>query len=87
MFARAVNATLYGVPSDRGQREGEVVYRVCGGESRQDGNSWTPVDPRTVPDYRPSAGLPDRNAGDRLVVGRLVDDTGVLRGLCTGVLQ
>lgn len=35
---------------------------------------------RAVPDYRHDAGLPDGNAGDRLVIGRLVDASGVVRG-------
>ncbi len=45
------------------------VYRVWGGGSRMDSDYWTPIDPRTVPNYRDAAGLPDWNTGEYLVEG------------------
>lgn len=42
---------------------GSPVYRVWGGRSGPWGESWTTVDPRTIPDFRSAAGLPDVNAG------------------------
>ena len=47
----------------------ENVYRVFGGESKQAGFSWTPINPRTVPNYRDAAGLPPGNTGEFLVEG------------------
>ena len=52
---------------DRDPRQ--TVYRVFGGGSPQYGWSWTPVDPRTVPNYRDAAGLPPENSGEFLVQG------------------
>ncbi|HEX6595636.1 MAG TPA: hypothetical protein VF045_01785 [Acidimicrobiales bacterium] len=55
---------------------GQTVYRVWGGGAREDGGSWTPVDPRTLgPDqFRIEAGLPDRlNDGTTLTIGVLRD--------------
>ncbi len=45
------------------------VYRVWGGRSRMNSDYWTPIDPRTVPNYRDAAGLPDWNTGEYLVEG------------------
>jgi hypothetical protein len=45
------------------------VFRVFGGQSQQAGFSWTPVDPRTVPNFRDAAGLPPENTGEFLVEG------------------
>src|SRR5262249_31381899 len=39
------------------------VFRVWGDGSKPWGPSWTPVDPRTVPNYRNAAGLPSKNSG------------------------
>jgi hypothetical protein len=39
--------------------------------------SWTNVDPRTIPDYRNVAGLPDQNTGQFLSEGVLTDPAGV----------
>ena len=63
--------------------ETEIVYRVYGGGSHLWGRSWTPVDPRTVKNYRDAAGLPSggmsgsRNTGEYLAIGILHDKTGV----------
>jgi len=51
--------------------EGTTVYRVWGGNSGQMGQSWTPVNPRTVFDYRNAAGLPSGNTGLFLTEGLL----------------
>ncbi len=67
---------------------GQKVFRVWGQEpSTPDllpqqsgpwGQSWTPVDPRTVPNYRNAAGLPDNaNLGRFVSEGRLIDTSGV----------
>jgi RHS repeat-associated protein len=49
----------------------QTVFRVFGGESQQAGFSWTPIDPRTVPNYRDAAGLPPGNSGEFLVAGEV----------------
>jgi RHS repeat-associated protein len=60
--------------------EAEVVYRVFGGVgAKLYGRSWTPVDPRTVKNYRDVAGLPNKNTGRYLATGLLIDKTGVVR--------
>ena len=56
---------------------GKPVYRVWGDGSGPWGRSWTPVDPRTVPNYRDAAGLPPENAGRFLSEGTLTDPSGV----------
>ncbi len=64
---------------------GEVVYRVWGRDtasgvgSKPWGSYWSRVDPRTVANYRDSAGLPDKNAGRFLSIGRLRGVKGVER--------
>jgi len=47
----------------------QTVYRVYGGGSSQAGFSWTPIDPRTVRNFRDVAGLPSGNTGEFLVQG------------------
>lgn len=37
--------------------------------SAQEGTFWTMTDPRTIPNFRAAAGLPDSNTGDSLVIG------------------
>ena len=51
--------------------KGTEVFRVWGGKAEQWGHSWTPVDPRTVPNYRYAAGLPAENTGTRLTIGTI----------------
>jgi RHS repeat-associated protein len=55
----------------------QKVYRVWGGKSGPYGRSWTRVDPRTVPNYRDAAGLPDSNSGRFLSEGELINTEGV----------
>lgn len=71
-------------------RAGQKIYRVYGGEPAeadmwmQDefsgpfGQSWTPIDPRTIPNYRQAAGLPDLNKGRFLIIAELLDPKGVV---------
>ena len=53
------------------------VYRVFGGDARAQGFSWTNVDPRTVNNFRDSAGLPSggasgaTNTADFLIQGKV----------------
>ncbi|MEZ5307874.1 MAG: RHS repeat-associated core domain-containing protein [Pyrinomonadaceae bacterium] len=54
-------------PKERDKDPIQVVFRVFGGGAKQDGWSWTPIDPRTVPNYRDAAGLPNVNTGEFLV--------------------
>lgn len=54
-----------------------TVYRVFGGDARAQGFSWTPINPRTVSNYRDSAGLPSGgpsgslNTADFLIQGKV----------------
>ena len=69
--------------------QGTRVFRVWGRDASNPdlaanqsgpwGRSWTRVDPRTVPNYRNAAGLPnDANLGRFMSVGRLADTTDVV---------
>jgi RHS repeat-associated protein len=57
--------------------DGVTVYRVWGGGSGPNGHSWTPIDPRSLPDARDNLGLPNANTAENLTIGRLVDSSGV----------
>jgi RHS repeat-associated protein len=63
---------------------GQQVFRVYGGDSPAGGASWSPVDPRTVPDFRISAGLPTggasgaHNTGRFVIEGDLVDPSAIV---------
>jgi hypothetical protein len=69
--------------------EGQLIYRVYGGDSPIWGQSWTPIDPRVVQHsphlvqqwgkyaFRAVAGLPDWNSGAYLVIARLRSTEGV----------
>ena len=57
--------------------EGTKVYRVWGGKSGPWGESWTTVNPNTVPNLRSAAGLPDVNAGRFVSEGVLQSTEGV----------
>jgi len=46
-----------------------VVYRVFGGKSEALGGSWTPIDPRTLANYRNVAGLPSTNTAEFIIEG------------------
>ena len=65
---------IYGTPSP-----GQRVYRVWGGGARPFSRSWTRIDPRTAPNYRDAAGLPDSNTGRFVSEGELTDATGVIQ--------
>ena len=65
----------------------EKIFRVYGGDSRAGGASWSPVDPRSVANYRDVVGLPSgggggaTNTGQFVIEGELVDPSKVvLRG-------
>ncbi len=59
---------------------GQVVYRTWGSEPLEPdipgagpwGHSWSPIDPRTVSDYRSVAGLPSNGASGAYNRGRFV---------------
>nr|WP_256381552.1 RHS repeat-associated core domain-containing protein [Sulfuricella sp. T08] len=60
-----------------GVQEGTQVFRVWGDGANAWGRSWTTVDPRTVQNYRDTAGLPNQNSGRFLSEGVLKDTSGV----------
>ena len=55
----------------------KTVYRAFGGDSRAEGFSWTPKDPRTISDFRNLAGLPSggesgaTNTAEFLIEGKV----------------
>jgi len=53
------------------------VFRVWGDDAKAWSPSWTPVDPRTVPNYRNAAGLPNQNSGRFLSEGILRNTEGI----------
>ncbi len=55
--------------TDKRQESEQTVFRVFGGGAPINRWSWTPIDPRTVPNYRDAAGLPNANTGTHLVQG------------------
>ena len=63
---------------------GHKVFRVYGGDSKAGGASWSPVDPRSVANYRDAAGLPSggasgaSNTGRFAIEGELVDPSMVV---------
>ena len=63
---------------------GRRVYRVWGGDSKPFGESWTPVNPGAVDNFRGRAGLPSggssgyNNTGQFVTEGVLEDTTGVI---------
>jgi len=65
-FAPEAVAASESVTSDISE---QTVYRVYGGESRALGQSWTPIDPRNILNYRNAAGLPIENTGRFLIEG------------------
>ena len=70
---------------ERDQKCYETVYRVFGQQAKLYGKYWTPVNPKSIPDYRNKAGLPTergrRNSGKYLATGLLIDETGVIKGV------
>jgi hypothetical protein len=65
-----IEDALFGGESGSSISEGTKVL-VWGDDAGAWGRSWTTVDPRTVPDYRDAAGLPDQNTGRFLSEGVL----------------
>ncbi len=65
------------VASESEPQVGQKVYRVFGNRAKAYGRSWTPIDPRTVPDYADAAGLFPGNAGKYLSEGVLTDIKGI----------
>ncbi len=48
------------------------VFRVFGGDAKPNGFSWTPENPKNVPNYRNAAGLPSGGASGVTNTGRFV---------------
>jgi hypothetical protein len=62
---------------------GQTVFRVWGNESGPNGQSWTPIDPNTVSNYRSAAGLPNGNDASMITTGTLINTDGVTVGRAT----
>ncbi len=64
---------------------GQKVYRVYGGDSAAKGASWSPANPKSVPNYRNSAGLPSggisraNNTGRFVIEGTITDPSKVVK--------
>lgn len=58
-------------------KAGEKVFRVIGEKNNPMGESWTPVDPAKVGNYREAAGLPGKNTGRFVIEGEIVDPAGI----------
>jgi hypothetical protein len=65
---------------------GQKVFRVYGGDSKAGGASWSPVDPRSVGNYRDVAGLPSGGASGATNTGQFVIE-GTLNDPAAVVLQ
>ena len=70
--------------SDSTASTDDIVYRVWGNGAQEweegahpFGHSWTPVDPSTAADYRDIAGLPNKNSGQFLSIGKIKDPSGI----------
>jgi len=61
----------------RAPREGQKIYRVFGEKNNPFGESWTPIDPRKVTNFRSEAGLPDVNTGRFVLEGRINNTSGI----------
>lgn len=57
---------------------GTTVHRVWGGDAREMGRSWTPVNPYSVNNYRSAAGLPNANDGSRIAQGTIYSTENML---------
>ena len=57
--------------------EGDKVFRVYGEKNNPLGESYTPIDPRTVKNFRSEAGLPDVNTGRFVLEGRIKDPSDI----------
>lgn len=76
-IAKVAKATEKAGDAARGAGDTVDVYRVFGGDARAHGFSWTTKDPRSVGDFRDTAGLPSggasgaTNTADFLVKGKI----------------
>ena len=85
MGLSGVGVAMRAAPTVRGvtissfnSNKGQVVYRVWGDGASPWGQSWTPVNPKDVSNYRSVAGLPDVNAGRFVTEGVLECNEGVI---------
>ena len=60
--------------------EGQVVYRVSGGDAKVNGYSWTPVDPASVENFRDAAGLPSGGESGKINTGQYITKGTVVKG-------
>jgi RHS repeat-associated protein len=60
-----------------GPAAGRTVFRVCGGGSKLEGQSWGPMDPDLFANPARSLGLPKDNSGIILLRGTLLDPRGI----------
>jgi RHS repeat-associated protein len=65
--------------------EGQLIYRVFGGDSKLGGASWSPINPKTAKNFRNEAGLPSgketgvTNSGQYVAEGTLTDPSKVFK--------
>jgi RHS repeat-associated protein len=81
--------TVAGGARSAGVGAPKILFRGFGDEgpgfapgkpgSRPFGASWTDVDPRTVPNFRDAAGLPNQNTGRFVIEGKLINRKGVVK--------
>ena len=70
LTALKLEAQLGAQFAEEGIEEGtETIYRVYGGEAEPLGQSWSPINPNTIDNYRQAAGLPDVNTGRFVIEG------------------
>jgi len=60
-------------------RREQTIYRVFGGEAKALGKSWTPINPKTIPNYRNAAGLPNINSGKFIIEGTVKESNILLK--------
>jgi len=77
-MAQASNDFLISHGQNPPALKGETLYRVWGGESSPYGQSWSRINPKSVPNFRNAAGLPDANAARFMSVGTLKNTKGVI---------
>jgi hypothetical protein len=72
-------ATISGrAPVRAAAQEGTKLYRVFGGQAKGLGQSYTTVDPGSLPNYRTAAGLYPGNTGRFVLEGTLGNTEGVI---------
>jgi RHS repeat-associated protein len=60
--SKGVNATVKGVSTAIKANSTTKVFRAFGGDAKAGGFSWTPIDPKSVGNFRDAAGLPSGGA-------------------------